>query len=186
MNTIKLNKHADFAEFAFEYIPIALCVLQERRVSACNPMFTQLFGGTQADFMGKTIEKLFPSQMDFELIGEHLYSALERKQVYSDERLMRNLQGEIFWCRVHGKTLNQEQPKFASVWVWEKIERASTPAQNLSHREKEVLAYLAQGLTNKEMARLMGISFRTVEMHRARLLKKVGASSTLNLLRAFH
>ncbi|MHB8949433.1 MAG: LuxR C-terminal-related transcriptional regulator [Rhodoferax sp.] len=41
---------------------------------------------------------------------------------------------------------------------------------------------LTQGLTSKEMARELGLSPRTVEMHRARLLMKLGVRSTPQLL----
>jgi len=47
----------------------------------------------------------------------------------------------------------------------------------LTEREREVLAGLARGLTNKQIACLLGISHRTIEVHRARLMKKLGVRS---------
>ena len=52
----------------------------------------------------------------------------------------------------------------------------------LTPREREVVAQLAKGLTSKEMAKAMGLSSRTVEMYRTRLLKKFGVRTTLQLL----
>lgn len=52
----------------------------------------------------------------------------------------------------------------------------------LSPREREVVTRLASAMTSKEMARELGLSPRTVEMHRARLLRKMGVRTTAQLL----
>ncbi len=53
---------------------------------------------------------------------------------------------------------------------------------SLSDREREVLQGLADGLTNKRIAARLGISFRTVEVHRARLMRKLGARTLSDVL----
>ena len=53
----------------------------------------------------------------------------------------------------------------------------------LTPRELEVLPLVLAGHSNKEVARNIGISYRTVEIHRARILKKTGATSLLELAR---
>lgn len=55
----------------------------------------------------------------------------------------------------------------------------------LTDREREVGADLSLGLSNKEIARKMGISPRTVEAHRARLMLKMNASSLAEVVRIF-
>lgn len=52
----------------------------------------------------------------------------------------------------------------------------------LSTREREVVAGLVRGLTNKQIGLELGISHRTVEIHRARLMRKLGAASRPALL----
>jgi len=47
----------------------------------------------------------------------------------------------------------------------------------LTVREREVLGNLAEGLTNKEVARKLGLSPRTVEEHRSRIMEKLGVRS---------
>jgi FixJ family two-component response regulator len=53
----------------------------------------------------------------------------------------------------------------------------------LTPREFDVLDQLASGQSNKAAARLLGISPRTVEVHRARIMEKVGARNTADLMR---
>jgi DNA-binding NarL/FixJ family response regulator len=52
----------------------------------------------------------------------------------------------------------------------------------LTNREQDVLAAILCGMTNKEIGRELGISHRTVEVHRARLMRKLGASTLSALL----
>jgi len=51
----------------------------------------------------------------------------------------------------------------------------------LSDREREVLKLALAGHANKEIGRRLGISHRTAEVHRARILQKTGASNLLEL-----
>lgn len=53
----------------------------------------------------------------------------------------------------------------------------------LSAREREVLDGVVRGLSNKEIARELGISPRTVEAYRANLMMKMGADSLSDLVR---
>ncbi|MEA3013379.1 MAG: two-component system, LuxR family, response regulator FixJ [Sphingomonadales bacterium] len=57
-------------------------------------------------------------------------------------------------------------------------ERAAT----LTVREKEVLASLLAGRSNKQIAQALGISLRTVEMHRGNMMDRLGASSLAEAL----
>jgi FixJ family two-component response regulator len=52
-----------------------------------------------------------------------------------------------------------------------------------TRREREVLARIAVGETNKEAARTLGLSSRTIEGYRAKIMKKVGARNAAELLR---
>ena len=53
----------------------------------------------------------------------------------------------------------------------------------LTQREREVMEQVVNGLSNKEIARVLGISFRTVEYHRANLMAKLSADSVADLIR---
>lgn len=53
----------------------------------------------------------------------------------------------------------------------------------LTRREQEVALLIADGVTNKEAGRRLGISPRTVEIHRAHIMAKLGARNAADLVR---
>jgi two-component system, LuxR family, response regulator FixJ len=67
----------------------------------------------------------------------------------------------------------------------ERLERAQLQAHAalLTEREREVLDLVAAGEPNKIIARRLGISFRTVELHRAHIIEKLQARSLSDLIR---
>jgi two-component system, LuxR family, response regulator FixJ len=55
--------------------------------------------------------------------------------------------------------------------------------ERLTAREHDVLERIAQGASNKEAGRQLGISPRTVEVHRARIMEKLNAKNAADLMR---
>ena len=55
--------------------------------------------------------------------------------------------------------------------------------ERLTPRECEVVMLIANGSSNKEVGRRLGISPRTVETHRARIMEKIGARNAADLVR---
>ena len=62
--------------------------------------------------------------------------------------------------------------------------RARHRLDALTPREREVLRFVVAGLTNKGIAKSLGLSRRTVETHRANIRRKIGATSLPELVRA--
>jgi two-component system response regulator FixJ len=67
----------------------------------------------------------------------------------------------------------------------ERLERATLQARAalLTPREREVFQLVVTGEPNKVIARHLGISFRTVELHRAHIIEKLQARSLSDLIR---
>lgn len=63
----------------------------------------------------------------------------------------------------------------------QKSHAAQATVDTLTDREREVMQLVAKGRSNKEVARALGISHRTVEIHRARVMRKTGARSEMDL-----
>lgn len=53
---------------------------------------------------------------------------------------------------------------------------------HLTPREKEIIVFLARGYSAKQVGRALGISHRTAEIHRARIMEKLGAQSLADLV----
>jgi len=63
-------------------------------------------------------------------------------------------------------------------------DRARRRLEALTPREREVLRLVVAGLTNKGIAKVLSLSRRTVETHRANIRRKIGATSLPELVRA--
>jgi two-component system, LuxR family, response regulator FixJ len=60
---------------------------------------------------------------------------------------------------------------------------AASRSPALSAREREVMGLVVDGLDNKQVGEQLGISPRTVEVHKARLMAKLGARNLADLIR---
>ncbi len=61
--------------------------------------------------------------------------------------------------------------------------RSLRPAGELTRREREVLQLLVEGQANKTVAKALGISVKTAETHRARIMRKLGMKSLADVVR---
>ncbi len=67
--------------------------------------------------------------------------------------------------------------------LWNRSGELSGEAEELTDRQREILQLMAEGRPNKEIAHLAGISIKTVEFHRSRLMTKMGVRSATELVR---
>lgn len=61
--------------------------------------------------------------------------------------------------------------------------KKNLPSDSLTPRERQVLKMVAEGKTSRDIAELLSISTRTVEHHRANLLKKININNTADLIK---
>lgn len=169
---------------AFELGPVGMMVLSDRRIVVANRPLAELFGWPQADLQGQSVRVLYPSSIDFETTGERWHRWLETDPdfIYEDERFMRRRDGEILWMRARGRTLTPEDPFRLTVWSFERLADTAPNEGLLTTRERQIARKLVNGRTSKEIAIELGISPRTVEVHRASLLRKMGVQNTAELV----
>lgn len=88
-----------------------------------------------------------------------------------------------------GPLINRVGELHSLIETWQNkrdaLENAKDRLSILTDREKEVAQEMAAGLSNKEIARKMGVSPRTVEAHRARLMRRLEVSSLAEVVRLF-
>lgn len=161
-------------DLAFDHAPVGLALLEQRVIRRCNLQFAETFGGKPADFGGMPVAELYPSREDFDRIGTRLQQADAQAGRYNDERIMRRLSGALFWCRVRGRSITPAEPFRSGVWSFADISD-DRPVVSLTPRERDVAILTCRGLSAKEIGVELGLSYRTVETHRARLLEKFAA-----------
>ena len=176
---------ADY-RLAFDLAPVGLVLSRHRTMVDCNRAVCEMFGVTPDLLIGQSFQILYPSVDEFQRIGERIAPILNAKGHYSDERVMKRVggrfQGQTFWCHVTGHALNRNDPHEAGIWSFEDLSSRRPVQAELTPREREVAALVTQGQTAKAMARTLGLSHRTVEVYRAKLMRKYGAATTADLV----
>jgi len=74
-------------------------------------------------------------------------------------------------------------PGVSRLVVEASLARTRPPKDPLSRREREVLQLVAEGKTSKQIAKLLGVSAKTAESHRARIMAKLRIHDTAGLVR---
>jgi len=173
-------------QLAFDLAPIGLVLSRNRTMVNCNRRVCEMFGAAREQLIGQSFQILYPSADEYERTRARIAPLLNRDGTYSDDRLMKRLPGrfgrEIFWCHVTGRALNRDAPHEAGIWSFEDLSSRRPVKAELTAREREVAAHVMDGLTAKEIGKALAISHRTVEIYRARLMRKYQASTTADLV----
>ncbi len=166
----------------FDIAPVGLLVSRQRIIQSYNQAFCDIFGYSAEVLRGESLERLYPSHQEFEHTGERAFAAMRDGGGYADDRIMRRMDGQLFWCHVSGRAKDRQHPFEVAVWVFEDISSARPVTTDLTAREREIAQFLVNGKSSKQIALELGIGFRTVESHRARLMRKFGVSSSSELI----
>jgi PAS domain S-box-containing protein len=171
---------------AFDYAPVGMVLSRQRIILDCNQRVCEIFGTERETLIGQSFALLYPSTDEFERIGARISSLMGTHSTYADDRIMRRVgghhQGELFWCHVTGRALDPTQPLGPGIWTFEDLSAHRPVRTGLTAREREVAARLLEGLTSKEIGKALSISHRTVEIYRARLMRKYQAATTAELV----
>ena len=175
---------------AFDLAPVGLVLSRQRLMIDCNRELLAMFRAEREQLIGRSFEILYPTADEFERTGLRIAAQLDAAGRYADERVMRRLagdgsarDGELFWCHVSGRALDPAQPHAAGIWAFEDLSAKRALKYELTPREREIAALLIEGLTSKGVGRRLGISPRTVDVYRARLMRKTGAATTPELVK---
>ena len=171
---------------AFDMAPLGLALSRQRTIVDCNQALCEMFGAAREQLVGQSFQVLYPSADEYERTGARITPILGRSGTYADDRVMKRVdgrfKGETFWCHVTGRALRREAPHEAGIWSFEDLSSRRAVKAELTGREREVAAFLMNGLTSKEIGKALGISHRTVEIYRARLMRKYQAGSSVDLV----
>ncbi|WP_018693568.1 response regulator [Algicola sagamiensis] len=94
------------------------------------------------------------------------------------------LKDDAFSELIHAVKEVSEHKTFISQKVASQLALSSSEPQSpLTHREKQIVQLIAEGLTNKEIAKKLFISVKTVDTHRFRAMKKLNIHHVVDLVK---
>jgi PAS domain S-box-containing protein len=179
-----LDELDQITRLAFDHAPVGIVMTRHRVIERCNATFCDLSGYSSAALLGQSFRMLYGSDAEFIQIRDIGLEPMRQSGAYSDERMLRHAGGYAVWCRFRARTLTPEDPLARIVMSFAPLEgRREGPA--LTQRERQVVTWLARGKTSKEIAQILGLSPRTIEDVRARLMRKYQVRNTGLLLARF-
>jgi len=125
---------------------------------------------------------------DHQLIREGIRRLVESRagvEVVGEAANGEDAERLILELRPHVALLDIGPSGLSGIEVTRRIRRAGvlTRVAVLTGREREVLRLVADGHSSKEIAELLGVSYKTVETHRTNLMDKVGIHKVSGLVR---
>lgn len=167
-------------------LPVPMVYATYRIIRDCNVEFAKEFGYERDELIDQSFSKLYPKLRDFVRTGQMWQTNFAGGRVYYDERLMRRRDGTSFWCKVRGRSRNHADPFAEALYCFEPMSRTVAATTSLiSDRQKQVLTLVSQGKTNVQIAQEIGLSKRTIEAHRARLMRAHGLRNSAELIAWF-
>ena len=169
-------------------------------ISGTDAMCT-FFNKAWLEFRGRTLEEesgngwaegVHPDDRD--LCLETYLKAFTARQPFRVQYRMRRANGEFAWVEDSGLP-RTEEGAFAgfvgtAVDISDRRRRMFTPDEAsvrlvfaLTERERQVLVLIAAGKSTKEAAAQLGISYKTADSHRSRILEKLGVHETASMVR---
>lgn len=179
--------------------PIATVVTNPRVVdnpiTLANPAFISLTGYAENEILGRNC-RFLAGDLTEPWISEQIRGAIrDRRPVLVDILNYRrdgtpfrngvmvtplfDPDGSLAWFLGSQVDLGEDAPELFSL----RRRRAASMVQSLPLRQRQVLAEVAQGRLNKQIAYKLGISEKTVKMHRALLLERLGVGTTAEAIR---
>ena len=159
-----------------------------------NPAWLEFRGRTLAQETGNGwTEGIHPD--DHDLCLETYLKAFSARQRFRMQYRMRGSDGEYYWVESCGAPSHNETNDFigyigSACDISGRKRTYYTPDAesvrlvfSLTERERQVLVLIADGKSTKEAATLLGISYKTADSHRSRILEKLGIHETASMVR---
>ena len=182
MPPVAPSRPRDLERLAFQNAPDATLILADRIILHASLRVEAVFGWSPRELEGQSVRMLYPGQTDYEVIGARARKAMQDQPVYHDERFMRRKDGQVVWMEGRGAALDRDDPQRLAIWTYRPLEAGQGPASQLTPAEKRVARYLVNGFTSKEIALALDCSPRTVEVHRANMIRKMMVRNSFELV----
>jgi PAS domain S-box-containing protein len=166
----------------FKYVPIAICISDEQTVKLCNPAASHLFGYTAETLIDMPIAMLWPSLVSHKWMPEKILGVIADSGCYTDVRTLKQANTDLFWCHISGTQYDECRDAMRYIWTFVKAEPTPQLVDALSPRERQIATALILGKTSKAIAQDVGLSIRTIEYYRERLMRRLGVANYKELI----
>jgi PAS domain S-box-containing protein len=159
-----------------------------------NRAWLEFRGRSMAEELGNGwTEGLHPDDRD--ICVETYLKAFTARQPYRIQYRMQRADGQYCWVEDRGLPRLREAGVFAgyngaALDITDRRRPQFMPDEEalrivftLTERERQVLVLVAEGQSTRRAARQLGISYKTVESHRSRILEKLGVHETASMVR---
>ncbi len=150
-----------------------------------NRSWLEFRGRTMAQEIGNGwVEGVHPD--DRERCLATFRRALQAHQAFDMEYRLLRADGQYCWIRDAGVAQFDKDGAFLGYLgscVEIPVPNRTTAVSPLTSREVQVLSLVANGHSTKEIAGLLGISYKTADSHRSRIMEKLGVHETASLVR---
>ncbi|MFL5327670.1 MAG: helix-turn-helix transcriptional regulator [Gemmataceae bacterium] len=184
-------------------LPLAYLVLDvDMRVQVWNSTAERMFGYSRAEAVGKSVIDLIvttPVSVPVQTVIARLRAGDMDAHIVNENRTrdgrpitcewfntpLRGADGSIIGiaCLAQDVTARQLSPESLQSYMKQSHASSLKPHEMLTPREREVLQLSAEGLTSGAIAKRLHISHRTVENHRANLMRKLRLQNLAELIR---
>jgi DNA-binding CsgD family transcriptional regulator len=166
---------------AFQLAPVGLVLSRARMIEDCNDEVCRIFGTTRDALIGQSFQVLYPTADEFERTGARIVPIMNAKGMYGRaDHEARQRRAVLVPC--HRPRAGPAGSAGAGIWTFEDLSQKRPVTAELTAREREIAAQLVEGKTSKQIGKLLAISPRTVDIYRARLMKKYGAHTAVDLV----
>ena len=154
-------------------------VQAETDAPCCLVLDVRLPGMSGLEFQRELAKRNIPIPIIFITGHGDIPMSVEAMKAGAQEFLTKPFRGQVLLDAIHralehGRTVRQEHARLVEL---------RRRLKTLTAREREVMQQVIAGLLNKQIAAQLGASERTIKIHRANVMRKMGADSLPDLVR---
>jgi FixJ family two-component response regulator len=151
----------------------------ETDAPCCLVLDVRLPGMSGLEFQRELAKRNIPIPIIFITGHGDIPMSVEAMKAGAQEFLTKPFRGQVLLDAIHralehGRTVRQEHARLVEL---------RRRLKTLTAREREVMQQVIAGLLNKQIAAQLGASERTIKIHRANVMRKMGADSLPDLVR---
>jgi len=131
---------------------VGITFVKGRNQVWANQRMAEIFGYRMDELQNQSTRKFYPSEREYDEVGQSGYAAIERGERYVSERQMVTKHGQLIWVRISGKAVDAANLDAGSIWVFEDITeqkrvetRLQLAASVFTHAREGIMITDAQG-----------------------------------------